>query len=484
MECGKVRSNGSPIFYFVVDPITPEKPSANRVRTYYVVTHVDSYVEAFYYLARFLSTPQPSLDEAIARWHALYTRVFGSVSLESFRKSLVSVPVEHFELAPTEEMARDKAEAHRQAPSMRGVDVSRGADRHSQHQNGRNGASAAHVSFDPNTSRMPPGRQSPTRSHYDAASPMRGGADGREPSAIGMATSRLPSRLDADVSNLTAIRAPASTAEGRSLFAEHFSTVEKNRVAATAAGQQRSSTASSLPPPPTVQQTRPAAAAIAADVARAAERSGKPAAQLNTTGFYHGAPPVREDAKVELHRLRAEHGESAFNNIDYSRAKVNALSDAERAALLYQLGEARKDATQEKAIAQEASERLRAMTKSLQDRIDSLVEQHEATLRERSSSEHARFSEMEDEFMEREKAMTREYETAIHDRERKLARAITRVKAFETHYEEALNRIEEQKVKIQELTMKQAESKTEVQQLEEENRRLKRQLPRQCQRGR
>ena len=111
MECGKVRSpgGGCTIFYFVLDPLTPEKPSASRVRTYYVVTHVDSYVEAYYYLARHFSAPATSLDEAIERWHALYTRVFGTVTLESFRKSLISVPVQHFHLCATEEAAREKA---------------------------------------------------------------------------------------------------------------------------------------------------------------------------------------------------------------------------------------------------------------------------------------------------------------------------------------------------------------------------------------
>jgi predicted nucleic acid-binding Zn-ribbon protein len=383
MECGKVRSNGLPIFYFVIDPLTPENPRDVRVRTYYVVTHVDSYVEAFYYLARQMATPATSLDEAMARWHSLYCRVFGTVGLDNFRKSLLTVPVEHFHLASTEAAAKELAETHLRADTMHSV-----ANQSAIH--------AASV------------QQSATTRYADVVAPLE--------------TKRRSPRRYADANS------PVRTF-GR---------------------------------PDPVQ-----------DDASRADRAHM-TSRLNASGLLTGAPVYREDAKVELHRLRAEHASEA--TVGHSRAKVNALSDAERAALMYQLSEARKESQHEKAVAKEASERLRQMTKNLEERLQALVANHEHTLRDRAAAEYERLTEMEEGFFEREKKLQQEYEQALHDRDRKLSKAISRVKVFESHLEDASSRVSELSSKLQETTAKAAALTNERQSLEEDNRRLQRQV--------
>jgi hypothetical protein len=442
MECGKVRSPGCAVFYFVLDPLTPEKPSHARVRTYYVVTHVDSYVEAYYYLARHFSAPSPSLDEAIQRWHALYTRVFGTVDIESFRKSLLSVPVQHFQLCATEEAARERATECATTDTM--VNVNTSSAQQQQQQSRAQG----------NQSR----RISPPRHRESSGVSFSGMPDA---SAIPAGASRM------NVTEPTAHTGPRaanrSTADQtvRGLFSEHHSQVERNRILQQQSHAHNDESSSTAAPAGGQQH----------------QQQQPSRANLNASGFLTGAPVYREDAKVELHRLRAEHNDvsNAPATMDYSRAKVNALSDAERAALTYQLAEARKEATHEKAVAKEASERLRTLSRSLEERVDALVQSHEATLRDRTADEHKRLSQIEEEFLEREKAMQKEYEKAIFDRDRKLARAVSKVKAFESHLEDALTRVDEQKAKMQEATMKLAEATNERQALEEDNRRLQRQ---------
>lgn len=414
MECGKVKSNGTPIFYFVLDPVTPDAPDHTRVRQYYVVSHVDSYVEAFYFIARHFATPSGTLDAAIARWHALYAKVFGTVSAENFRKSLMSVPVEHFHLTTSEEAAREKATASLHASSMHAP--------------------------------QPKTKSPPRKASLDAtlSASYADAADRRwDPSAI---LSERPDYSTAAFRTNDNSVLVGETAEAKRLFANHTQKHHHSRIVSFAAPPSR----------------------LAESNLNASHLGG---------GILTNNAPLQEDARVELHRLKAELADASHViNVERSRAKVNALSDAERSALLYQIDIARKEANEDKAHAREASERLRQMSKGLEERLQQLTAKHEETLRAKAAAEYERLNEVEQKFLEREKAMQAEYEQAIHERDRKLARAVSRVKAFETHLDDALNRIEEQKVKLQEMNMKVAESTNQATTLEEENRRLKRQI--------
>ena len=104
MEVGKLKTHRTPVFYFVLDPSCPDNPSASRLQHYFVTTEVDSYVEAFYFVCRALCTPPT--DSALRRWHALYCRVFGSVTFDAFMRSVQTVPLKHFHLDTTEAAAR------------------------------------------------------------------------------------------------------------------------------------------------------------------------------------------------------------------------------------------------------------------------------------------------------------------------------------------------------------------------------------------
>jgi hypothetical protein len=105
MEVGKLKSAGaSPIFYFIIDPISPEEPNPARLQHYFVVSHLDSYVEAFNFLCRSLC--MPATDSALRRWHQVYCRVFGSVSFDSFMRAVQTLPMRHFHLETSEAAAR------------------------------------------------------------------------------------------------------------------------------------------------------------------------------------------------------------------------------------------------------------------------------------------------------------------------------------------------------------------------------------------
>lgn len=110
MEVGKLKTHRTPVFYFVLDPSCPDNPSASRLQHYFVTTEVDSYVEAFYFLARALCVPPT--DAALRRWHALYSRVFGSVTFDTFLRSVQTVPIKHFSLDTTEAAARARLTDH------------------------------------------------------------------------------------------------------------------------------------------------------------------------------------------------------------------------------------------------------------------------------------------------------------------------------------------------------------------------------------
>lgn len=105
MEVGKLKSGGaSPIFYFIIDPISPEDPNPTRLQHYFVVSHLDSYVEAFNYLCRSLC--MPATDSALRKWHQVYSRVFGSVTFDSFLRAVQTLPMRHFHLETSEAAAR------------------------------------------------------------------------------------------------------------------------------------------------------------------------------------------------------------------------------------------------------------------------------------------------------------------------------------------------------------------------------------------
>lgn len=470
MECGKLRSDGSPIFYFIIDPVTPDDPNDARVRRFFVVTHIDSYVEAYYFLARQMAIPSATLDETVRRWHALYTRVFGSIDLEVFRKTMQSVPLDHFALEASEENARKRAEVWRDMTTMagtvRGASSRRSADRDDHSAMERSATQRSAVERN-------------DRRHSASA------VSYREHSAE-RSVRRYSDSAAPHVSDVQASRAQtgnhAQTPEAEALFNEHQLVKERKRLEALARldddeyacrGKGGAAANKSTRPHPSTHSTT----LFESRVERSRLDDRERAALGRFGGILTEAPVRDEDAKVELHRLRAELADAhSAATLERSRAKVNALSDAERAALLYQLEEARQEATLERANAKEASERLRHKVQQLEDRVQTLMETHDKTLRERSAAEYDRLTQVEQQFLEREQALQKEYEAAVHDRDRKLAKCVSRVKVFEQNLQDALDRIEEQKTKLQESNLKLAEVTNERTCLEEDNRRLQRQM--------
>lgn len=108
MEVGKLKSAGPlTIFYFILDSITPDQPNPQRLQHYFVITHLDSYVEAYNFLCRSLCTPPT--DAAMRKWWNVYGKVFGTVSFDSFCRSIQTLPIKHFHLETSEAEARGYA---------------------------------------------------------------------------------------------------------------------------------------------------------------------------------------------------------------------------------------------------------------------------------------------------------------------------------------------------------------------------------------
>lgn len=287
MEVGKLRTNSVPIFYFIIDPATPDTPNATRLKHYFVTTEVDSYVEAFYFLCRSLCSP-PS-DAAYRRWHNLYGKVFGSVTFDAFMKSVQSVPTKHFQLDTSEAAAR--------------------------------------------------------------------------------------SRL-----------------------------MEKKNDEPIASRQQESNLL----------------------VYPRADDAG--------------------DAMLELHRLRAELADTQSQlRLERSKQAVNGLADAERSALQYQLEQARQEAETERQRAREGSERLRSTITALEERLDRLAEQHDATLREQAADSHHRFVALEEQFIKREAEMQGKFEDAVRERDRRLNKAANRLRFLDGSMSELTAQLDLQK---------------------------------------
>ena len=106
MEVGKLRSSTTPIFYFIIDPDTPDAPNASSLKNYFVTTTVDSYVEAFNFLCRSLCSP--ATDPQLRRWHNLYCKIFGPITFDAFVRNVQSLPKNCFSLDLSEEAARDR----------------------------------------------------------------------------------------------------------------------------------------------------------------------------------------------------------------------------------------------------------------------------------------------------------------------------------------------------------------------------------------
>lgn len=105
MEVGKLKTSGaSPIFYFIIDPIAPDDPNPSRLQHFFVISHLDSYVEAFNFLTRTLCVPPT--DGTLRRWHAVYSKVFGAVTFDAFCRAVQTLPVRHFHLERSEAAAR------------------------------------------------------------------------------------------------------------------------------------------------------------------------------------------------------------------------------------------------------------------------------------------------------------------------------------------------------------------------------------------
>jgi myosin heavy subunit len=110
MEVGKLKTSSTPIFYFIIDPNSPDKPESTQLSHFFVTTEVDSYVEAFYFLCRSLANP--ATEKVLKRWWNVYTKVFGSIPFDAFTKNLQTLPTEHFHLDTTESAARGRLADH------------------------------------------------------------------------------------------------------------------------------------------------------------------------------------------------------------------------------------------------------------------------------------------------------------------------------------------------------------------------------------
>jgi DNA repair exonuclease SbcCD ATPase subunit len=217
----------------------------------------------------------------------------------------------------------------------------------------------------------------------------------------------------------------------------------------------------------------------AAARARLSEREGSPHADPNMKESTLMLHPVRQDLdpatqSVELQRLKAELGQvSGLLRIEQSKQKVQSLEDAERNALLYKLEVAHKELDELRLSSKEGMEKMRQQLRSLQDRMESLVDQHEKTIREMTLSERTHIASCEEEFLTREADMQSQFEAAVKERDRKLHRANDRILTLEHQLEDLARHLESERAEKAQLALTISTIKKEQSHESEQFKRLK-----------
>lgn len=139
------------------------------------------------------------------------------------------------------------------------------------------------------------------------------------------------------------------------------------------------------------------------------------------------------DAAVELHRLRTELSEvSARLRLAKQQQTLGNLADAERAALQYKLEQAYQDVEMERSKVKALEERHGGQIRTMQERIDRLMEMHENAVRDLSDADRQRLVDIEGAFAKREADMQRQFDEQLTEKSKKLDRANARIEAMET----------------------------------------------------
>jgi chromosome segregation ATPase len=177
---------------------------------------------------------------------------------------------------------------------------------------------------------------------------------------------------------------------------------------------------------------------------------------------------------IEVQRLKAELGTvSGLLRIEQSKQKVQCLEDAERNALLYKLEVAHKELDELRLTSKEGMEKLRQQIRALQDRMETLVDQHDRTIREMTISERTHITSLEEEFLSREGDMQSQFEAAVKERDRKLHRANDRILTLEHQIQDLARHLEAEKAEKSELALSVAKLRKEQSGEAEQFKRLK-----------
>ena len=183
------------------------------------------------------------------------------------------------------------------------------------------------------------------------------------------------------------------------------------------------------------------------------------------------SPNARLRKEISMLRLKLKQVEAHLVT-EQTRNRVDVLCEAERAAFNKRIEELLRELAQEKEKGKRAGDSLRGTIKTLEQRLENLTFNQDATLKDRAAAEISRMSNLELTYLQREGELKKETEHELQISERKLVKALNRVRVFQEHLQEALTRIEEQKVLLRETQLTVVAVTSEKKQLDEQNNRL------------
>lgn len=490
MESGQVhlddRIHGVYCYYFLVDPESPTAPVPKRTRRFIIGCSVESYVEAFFGLVRHLNRDRLSFDgardlllppppsanvstigdlsnihdrnpmnteitttvgsggasnatnEVLRPWSHLYNSAFGPLAFDTFCRRVNSSESSFLFCERNEEEARIKA-AQLANPT---------------------GASWGQTS----TQAVSPTRPNPSITNRDAAhyaaepalpgniSPYRNG-------------NRLKGMNDNYFYSQQQQQQPQSAISGNAahrlsqFVASSNNAGENNTISATARNEGIS--------------------AAAMRVAGLNATNPHMNSSMTPMSMNKHLPSflTASGGDIDAAKLKQELGDASNQLLlERSRAVVQNLSDAERAALIYKYESVRKELEEERKRTSNLRETLRVTMSDFEERLERLQQSSANALSEAAARERHNLDTIDKELTTKFKNERDQLELNLLERDRKLAKSLARVEFLEGQTDALQKRTDLLATEEQRAAAYVIKSKAEQERLEDECNRLRRSL--------
>ena len=200
-----------------------------------------------------------------------------------------------------------------------------------------------------------------------------------------------------------------------------------------------------------------------------------------TSGGNNTATPqsylTNNNTEFDTARLKQELGETANQLLlERSRAVVQNLSDAERAALIYKYESVRKELEEERKRSSNLRETLRVTMSDFEERLERLQQSSANALSEAAARERHNLDSLDKELSSKFKNERDQLELNLLERDRKLAKSLARVEFLEGQCDALQKKSDLLATEEQRAAAFCIKSKAEQERLEDECNRLRRSL--------